>query len=270
LQDKGVAQGGLIEAVNGQWFSYLFRDNGSVGRIPYLVPVRWEDGWPVLGEDGKVPMLLNLPAQNGLIPGVVASDEFNRKGKKSTLPLVWQWNHNPDNSLWSLQERKGFLRLKTGRADTSFFHVKNMLTQRTFGPVCTGMVSMDASQMKAGDIDGLALLQRRYGLVGVKQDENSRSIVMISAESEKPVELERIPLNQDKVYFKVECDFTDRRDLGYFYYSLDGNTWKQIGSSLKMAYTLPHFIGYRYALFNYATQQPGGFVDFDYFRIEAK
>jgi len=34
-----------------------------------------------------------------------------------------------------------------------------------------------------------------------------------------------------------------------------------------MAYTIPQFIGYRYALFNYATKNTGGFADFDYFRI---
>jgi hypothetical protein len=32
-------------------------------------------------------------------------------------------------------------------------------------------------------------------------------------------------------------------------------------------YTLPHFIGYRFALFNYATKTLGGIVDFDYFRV---
>src|SRR4030095_4377112 len=59
LQDLGVAQGGLIDKPDGTWFAYLFRDYGSVGRIPYLVPVKWEDGWPVLGVDGKVPDSLN-------------------------------------------------------------------------------------------------------------------------------------------------------------------------------------------------------------------
>ena len=37
LQDLGVAQGGLVETPYGRWFSYLFRDFGAVGRIPYLV-----------------------------------------------------------------------------------------------------------------------------------------------------------------------------------------------------------------------------------------
>jgi beta-xylosidase len=113
LQDLGVAQGGLIEMPNGNWYAYLFRDFGSVGRTPYLVPVKWEDGWPVLGINGKVPETLELPAGKGLIPGIVAPDEFTRKRGQPALPLVWQWNHNPDNNLWSLKERKGFLRLKT-------------------------------------------------------------------------------------------------------------------------------------------------------------
>lgn len=44
LQDRGIAQGGLINTPKGRWFAYLFRDYGSVGRIPYLVPVTWENG----------------------------------------------------------------------------------------------------------------------------------------------------------------------------------------------------------------------------------
>ena len=61
--------------------------------------------------------------------------------------------------------------------------------------------------------------------------------------------------------------FTDKKDIADFYYSLDGKKWTKIGSQLKMAYTLPHFMGYRFGLFNYATKTPGGYVDFDYFRI---
>jgi beta-xylosidase len=52
-----------------------------------------------------------------LIPGIVASDDFKRKKGEPDLPLVWQWNHNPDNDFWSVNRRKGFLRLKTGRVD---------------------------------------------------------------------------------------------------------------------------------------------------------
>lgn len=267
LQDLGVAQGGLISTPKGDWYSYLFRDYGAVGRIPYLVPVKWEDGWPVLGVNGKVPETLDLPASKGLIPGIAAPDEFTRKGGQAALPLVWQWNHNPDNGLWSVTERKGYLRLKTGRLDTSFLLAKNTLTQRTVGPVCSGSTMLDVSKMKDGDFAGLCLLQKNYGIVGVRVEGDKKSIVMINATGGKPVEAQAIPLNQATVYFKADCNFTDRKDVADFYYSLDGKVWTPIGTQLKMAYTLPHFMGYRYGLFNYATKKVGGAADFDFFRI---
>jgi beta-xylosidase len=267
LQDLGVAQGGLIDMPDGRWFAYLFRDFGSVGRIPYLVPVKWEDDWPVLGINGKVPEQLDLPPSKGLIPGIVSSDEFTRKKKETALPLAWQWNHNPDNALWSLSARKGFLRLTTGRLDTSFLLARNSLTQRTIGPVCTGSIAIDVSNMKDGDMAGLALLQKNYGIVGVEAGSGEKHIVMINATGGKPVQAAKIPLNQQTVFFKTACDFTDKKDIADFFYSLDGKNWTPIGTRLKMAYTIPQFIGYRFALFNYATKNTGGFVDFDYFRI---
>ena len=78
LQDKGVAQGGLIDTPQGDWYALLFQDHGAVGRTPFLVPVKWEDGWPVMGVDGKVPMTLSIPAGPGGLGNIVASDEFDR------------------------------------------------------------------------------------------------------------------------------------------------------------------------------------------------
>jgi len=267
LQDKGVAQGSLIDTPNGEWFAYLFRDFGAVGRLPYLVPVKWENDWPVLGVDGKVPDRLNLPASRGRMPGIVASDEFDRKAGDPALPLVWQWNHNPDNKLWSLTDRPGFLRLATGRVDANFLAARNTLTQRTIGPECSGYTAVDVSNLKDGDFAGLALLQMNYGLVGVKADGSTNFVVMVSVQSGSPVEVQRVPLKQTTVHLKAECDFKNRADKARFFYSLDGQSWTSIGSELKMSYTIPHFMGYRFGLSNYATKTAGGFADFDYFRV---
>ena len=268
LQDSGVAQGGLIDTPGGEWYAYLFRDYGSVGRIPYLVPVTWEDGWPVLGVKGKLPVTLDLPASKGLIPGIVSSDEFSRIKGALALPLVWQWNHNAVHELWSVFERNGYLRLRTGRIDTSFYLARNTLTQRTFGPRCTGTTSLDVSNMKNGDFAGLCLLQKNYGLIGVKAVGDKRIIVMVNAGTGTAEEVETAPLNQENIFFRAECDFTNRKDTAHFFYSIDGRTWTPLGTSLKMSYTLPHFMGYRFGLFNYATKQTGGYADFDFFRIE--
>ena len=192
------------------------------------------------------------------------SDEFN--GRK--LGLQWQWNHNPDNSLWSVSEREGYLRLTTGSITNTILQAKNILSQRTFGPVSSASTSVDVSGMKDGDYAGLTLFQEKYGFVAVKKVGDKKYIVMTDASGKEPVEVVSIPCKADKVYFKAECDFRDRTDKGYFYYSLDGKKWMEIGSVIKMQYTLSHFMGYRFGLFNYATKEVGGHVDFDYFNID--
>lgn len=101
--------------------------------------------------------------------------------------------------------------MKTGRIDTSFILARNSLTQRTIGPVCTGVTSLDVSNMKDGDFAGLGLLQKNYGLAGIKVNGNSKTIVMINASSGKGEEVATIPFNQSTVYFKAKCNFTDKR-----------------------------------------------------------
>ena len=267
FHDQGIAQGGLIDTPNGEWYAYLFQDHGAVGRIPFLVPVKWVDGWPVLGVDGKASATLDLPASKRGVFGIVASDEFNRKPGDRPLPLAWQWNHNPDNANWSLTAHPGSLRLTSGRVDSELSQARNTLTQRTFGPESSATTMIDVSHMKDGDLAGLTVFQKKYGLVGVKATGDGRSIVMISARSNKPEEIASIPLTQRTVFLKIDCDFKDRIDKAYFYYSLNGKDWSAIGEPLHMVYDIPHFMGYRFGLFNFATKTVGGFVDFDFFRL---
>jgi hypothetical protein len=49
----------------------------------------------------------------------------------------------------------------------------------------------------------------------------------------------------------------NEKDLSWFYYVLDEISWISMGSQLKMEYSMPHFMGYRFGLFNYATKTPG-------------
>ena len=49
---QGVAQGGIVDTPCGQWYAMLFQDRGAVGRIPILLPVTWEDHYPVFGRKG--------------------------------------------------------------------------------------------------------------------------------------------------------------------------------------------------------------------------
>jgi beta-xylosidase len=129
---------------------------------------------------------------------------------------------------------------------------------------------MDVTGMKDGDIAGLCLLQKKFGLVGVKASAEGNAIVMIDSQSGKTEGIQSFPLTQKTVYLKAECDFTNKVDTARFFYSLDGKRWQPIGATLKMEYSLAHFMGYRFGLFNYATKSASGYADFDYFHISEK
>lgn len=270
LQDAGIAQGGIVDTPEGDWYALLFGDRGAVGRIPYLVPMTWADGWPVLGVDGKVPETLDIPtgAQGASgVSGIVASDEFERAPGEPDLPLAWQWNHNPDDAHWALLPNPGRLRLTTGRRDDALVDARNTLTQRTFGPTSSATTALDVSGMKDGDYAGLAALASRYGFVGARMEGGEKRIVMVQVQADSLVEVEGPRLAGDRVFLRIDADFEDQADRAFFYYSFDGDGWTRIGEPLQMVYTLEHFMGYRFGLFNFATQEAGGFVDFDYFRL---
>ena len=307
---EGIAQGGLVDTPDGKWYAMLFGDRGGVGRIPFLVPVTWKDGWPMIGTDGDGKTLPALPinVKHPAIPKVVASDEFNRKSGDRDLPLVWQWNHIPVNSLWSLKDRPGWIRFKTGDVVNSLEKAKNTLTQRTFGPTSTAEIKIDTKNMKDGDYAGLSSFQAQWGFVGVKMADGKKSIVMCTPaggggrgrggrpggfgpgqgpqqQPQQPQqamnEIASVPLDGDIAYLRVEVDVApvgqpadqefrlnvQRKDQSYFYYSNDGKTWTRIGNAIRMPYSMPHFMGYRFGIFNFATKEAGGYVDVDYFRV---
>ena len=300
MQTNGIGQGGIVETPDGRWWCFLFKDYGSVGRMPVWLPMKWSaDGWPVVGNGttdklpaGRnitTPYRVDLPASKGM--NIVQDDEFKTwKPKKSKsrfgsryelsilgdkthgwLKPVWQWNHIPDACGWSLTERKGWLRLTTTSVVNHIREARNTLTQRAFGPVCVGEVLLDASGLKDGDYAGISAFQNRYGFVGVKKENGQTYIVMHRAMDKgdsNGKEIARITLSQPKAYLRVRMDFTDLTDKATFAYSLDGMNWTPIGDTLQMHYDWPDFCGYRFALFHFATQQTGGVADFDWFHVK--
>lgn len=285
----GVAQGGIIETQNGDWYAIMFQDHGGVGRIPTLQPVTWVDGWPILGDDGKPVKQFEVNLKPWGENRTWASDEFRHK--KNELDLVWQWNHKPDNALWSFTQRKGWLRLTTGYLAEDIMHARNTLTQRTVGPRCVSEVLLDASGMKPGDNAGICAFQSNYCRIGVEvAEDGTRSLVGVNrvpparrrmrgaqAQPEQPqgngeTEVFRMPLTQNQVWLRIRYVFTPQADdtcgpdKAFMSWSLDGKNWTDVDAQLQMSFSLDLFTGYRTALYNYSTKQTGGYADFDYFR----
>ncbi len=120
-----VGQGCIVDDADGDWWGVIFQDRGGVGRILTLNPCRWVDGWPMLGDsDGRVPSRVDKATVSVAGDGIVASDEFS-DGKKS---ILWEWNHNPVDSAWSLSDRPGHLRLSTSRIVNNIFEAPNTIT----------------------------------------------------------------------------------------------------------------------------------------------
>jgi beta-xylosidase len=263
LSDNGVAQGGIFDTPDGKWYALLFRDSGPVGRMSHLVPMEWKDGWPVPTSGSKAPATLDLPESPLPGYGMVTSDDFD----SDVLALEWQFNHNPDNKNWSLTANPGFYRITTSRTDSRVVSAKNTLTQRTFGPKCSGRTLVDGTGMKDGDMAGLVALQDDKGFVALAKDGGSYKVVMYTGNKDGERQAASQALTGSKVYLRIDFDLPIDRGTAYFYYSTDGSTWTKIGSDVKLNYDLHMFVGVRWGLFNFATKTAGGYADFDWFKV---
>ena len=280
------AQGPIVDTKDGDWYGIIFQDRGGVGRVLTLMPCRWINGWPMLGdENGKVPDTVRALKNGEPKTSIVNSDDFD----DTKLGLHWQWNHNPIDNAWSLTERPGFLRLKTSRVVPNIYLAPNSLTQRMMGPTCSASVCIDLSHLKDGDCAGFAAFNSDSGLLTVKK-KGKRLVLEMSeqevelTEREKAVTaveekvIESVDLKQNKIWLRIDADFRPLKehkgmmpgtDLATFYYSLDGEQWTKIGSDYKLGFDWRRFfMGSKFTLFCYATKKAGGYADFDYFSFK--
>jgi len=263
----GIHQGALLQTSAGEWWTILFSDRGAFGRFPSLQPVTWVDGWPMVGVDGKAVVTYRKPNVGNVFPAkrFPTSDDFDQ----SVAGMQWGWNHNPDSTRWSLTRRKGFLRLTTGKPVSSLREARNTLTQRLFtyysdGVPTVGLVSMDVTHMQDGDVAGLTVFQDPYAYIAVKQIKDTRHVIMV----DNGVEIASTPIksNTNTIYLKAIAEYGP--DKATFFYSLDGKSFRPLGQEFQMKFSLSMFTGNKLGLFNFATKSPGGYVDFDWFRME--
>ena len=279
------AQGTIVDSQDGDWYGIIFQDRGGVGRVPTLMPCRWINGWPMLGdENGKVPDTMRPLVSGQPATGIVRSDDFS----STKLGLHWQWNHNPVDAAWSLTERPGFLRLKSSRVVDNLYLAPNTLTQRMEGPTCSGSITLDVSKMKDGDCAGLAAFNSDTGALVIKKQGKKLTLEMCElsvqlSERDKEVTgvkektIERTVLNlqsSSRIHLRIDADFRPTgghgRDAANFYYSMDGEQWTQIGTAdypLRFDWQR-FFMGSKFGIFYYATKKKGGYVDIDAFHYK--
>ena len=269
-----VGQGTIFDTPDGDWYGIIFQDRGGVGRVPTLVPCRWIDGWPQMGDEfGRVPERVRVLRSGMPATGIVCSDDFS----SPQLGKHWQWNHNPVDAAWSLAERPGWLRLKTSRVVPNLYLAPNTLTQRMQGPTCSATVSLDLSHLKDGDCAGFAAFND--GTCALRVRRSGRKLTLELVEMQVKLEgdnkqvtqadekvVEQLPLTSPQLWLLISGDFNVRRDIATFAYSTDGTTFTSLGGNYRMRFDWQRFfMGSKFALFCYATKRAGGWLDVDAF-----
>lgn len=258
-------QGGIVDLPNGEWWGFSMMDVKSTGRLTFLSPVTWKNGWPYFGLEGNLgrsPRTWFKP-DTGMNTTPITTYKRDDDFSSPKLQPIWQWNHIPVDKKWSLTEKKGMLRLHTLPAK-NFMYAKNTLTQRVMGPESNATVVLDVKSLKQGDVAGLALLNVPYYWIGVIRTNQGLAIRFYDLVKNRSVDE---PILTNRVYLRANGNYD--KDIARLSFSTDGVNFKEVGDDLRLGYQMKTFQGVRYALFAFNTEgKEGGYADFDSFKVE--
>ena len=272
-------QGGIVQGPNGDWWALLMQDFHSIGRTVCLMPMTWVDGWPMVGLEGnlgraprtwykpdaslncigtaltlygnKKPQLISAPYNR--------NENFNGK----TLGHVWQWNHNPDDKMWSL--KGGKLRLNAMPAEQLMW-ARNTLTQRVIGPKSIATVELYVKGMKDGDVCGLGNINLPCSWIGIVKQGKQLTLRCFEQLTNDTIDVP-VTLPQGKIWLRCIGEYDN--DQAQYAYSTDGKTFQTLGRMMPLSYQLITFQGSRHALFAFNKNgKNGGYAEFDNFTVD--
>ena len=273
-------QGGIVQAKNGSWWALFMQDFHSIGRTVCLMPMTWEDGWPMVGLPGnlgraprtwyKPDTVLGCYGIGEAAQPMHAPYDRNENFDGKQLGRVWQWNHNPDEKAWSL--KGGRLRLQAQPAEQLMW-ARNSLTQRVIGPKSVATVELCVKGLKNGDVAGLGNINVPCSWIGVSlPSESSRKgntsyTLRCFEQLTNDTVCVPVDLTGGKIWLRSIGDYDNNQ--AQYAYSTDGQTFHTIGRMMPLSYQLITFQGSRHALFAFNTGgKNGGYAEFDNFTVD--
>ncbi|WP_217708887.1 RICIN domain-containing protein [Nonomuraea rhodomycinica] len=258
-------QGGLVQTQNGAWYYMAFVDAYPGGRMPALAPITWTNDWPTVqtvnGGWGVTYPKPNIQTSR-TVASMIGPDTFT----SGSLAPRWEWNHNPDTSRFSTGDG---LRLQTATVTGDLYNARNTLTHRIQGPSSTATIELDHAQMANGDRAGLAMLRDQSAWIGVKRDNGVSRVVMTNGltmngswqTTGTGTEAASAAVSGSRIWLRVAADIRPGSGRqARFSYSTDGSTFVSLGPAFTLTNAWQFFMGYRFGIFNYATQSLGGAV----------
>ncbi len=264
---SNIHQGGIVSTPDGEWWALLMMDFHSLGRTVTLAPITWDDGWPMIGLPGNLGrsprtwLKPSTPGRDSVTPHAAydRNDDFNGK----SLKRIWQWNHNPDDKMWSL--KNGKLRLNTMPAEQLMW-ARNTLTQRAIGPESVTTVELDTRHMKNGDVCGLGNINVPCSWAGIVK-EDGKTVLRWFQQLDNDTIDTPVELKEGKIWLRFIGDFDN--DKGRYAYSVNGSDFKDLGHEMTLSYQLITFQGARLSLFAFNKDgKNGGYAEFDNFTVE--
>ena len=290
-------QGGIVQYKDGSWWALFMQDFHSIGRTVCLMPLTWEDGWPMVGLKGnlgRAPRTWFKPGESPSCPSETSPNPSCRRGINAMvdyssptgevrrghsrgegaydrnesfdgkqLGRVWQWNHNPDDKMWSL--KGGKLRLQTMPAEQLMW-ARNSLTQRVIGPKSITTVELYTKGMKAGDVAGLGNINVPCSWIGICPKEGG-FLLRCFEQLTNDTLCVRLELPKGKIWLRCIGEYDNNQ--AQYAYSTDGVNFHIVGRMMPLSYQLITFQGARHALFAFnTTGRNGGYAEFDNFTVE--
>ncbi len=256
---NGPHQGAWIDTPAGEWWFIHFQSVRNIGRVCHLEPMRWKDGWPVIGADldmngiGEPVYVYKKPdvGKRYTVTVPQSSDEFD----SPRLGFQWSWNHNPVPQAWSLNRSKGCLDLMALPAP-SFPKAKNTITQKVMGPAGTATALLITGEMENGQKAGLCLMGKQYNLLGIEKKDGKLFLF-----TDINGELNSQDFSNSPVYLRVLVSQKDGSNQ--FYYSQDNRDFIPLGKAFTT--NEGYWKGPKLGLFSYSENGNGGTASFDWF-----
>jgi beta-xylosidase len=282
----------LVDTPEGNWYYMAFMDGFPGGRIPILAPITFDPaGWPTV----KVDNSASTPMWQREYAAVVNHRHIKPYKTcfrthcfdKKELEHCWEWNHNPDNSRWRLEE--GRLLLVTGTITDNLYLATNTLTHRTIGPKSMATFCVDTVGLIDGDRASVSMFRNQSAYIGIHKDAGVSRLVYVDDLRTSPISIPtgwsnghpvaldwsvdsngamkaETSLTHKRVWLRIKADITPAFSHGLeketrystFEYSYDGTLFTQLGPDFLLTNEAIGFVGYRFAIFNFATKTLGG------------
>jgi xylan 1,4-beta-xylosidase len=205
----------LVETQNGEWWAVglASRTYGgyyrNLGRETFLLPVKWEDGWPIMSPGtGKLELsypMPNLPESKRLIP--TACDHFD----EDKLDFKWNFLRTPREEFYSLSERPGFLSLKLRPERITELANPSFVGRRQQHINFAASTLVEFTPMNENEAAGVVILQSNefnFSFVYTKNGEEQVIRVIKCAGGEEEI-LKELPIRAPRVLLKVEAHGQD-------------------------------------------------------------